>query len=73
MSKREEFIKAVLLNESILGAYSLPVIQDIEAEGKFKSVSNVIKTKKVLFAAIDMINDIYDKIEEVCDGRTDEG
>ena len=40
MSKREEFIKAVLLNENILGAYSLPVIQDIEAEGKFKSESS---------------------------------
>lgn len=73
MSKREEFIKAVLLNEKIISAYSIPVIQDIEAEGKFKYVGNVVKTKKVLFAAIDMINDVYDKIEEVCDGRTDEG
>lgn len=73
MSNREEFIKAVLLNENLLVDYIACVSADIEAEGKFKNVSKVVKYKRILFSAIDMINDVYNKIEEVCDGRTNEG
>lgn len=73
MSNREDFIRSVLLNESLVILYSQPILADIEEQGKFKNVSSEVKTKKVLFATIDFLNDLYDKIEEVSNGGSIEG